>query len=407
MTALAAAPGAAGPVWVSTVGSGTYRTTDAGAHWVPLGLRPNATITSLALGGSTLYAGLLSGIRNDTGRDLGGVFASTDGGATWRQRNRGLAGLIVDLALDLRDPQNLWATAEFSGIFHSTVGGFDWDFPPQPPAQVDANPTSRAIFSPAFSADGSALYVVSAHRLWKTRDEGASWREVGQENPSFFVTNKIVTDPQDPHTLYSPQATALYISHDAGATWQGRAFPMQCILVSLAVAPSNPATLYVGGTDGDSNGTCSTQRPALYRSTDRGATWIKADAGLDADPTSFLVRSVAVDPLNSQTLYVGIGRTSGIWKSMNGGTTWTRIDIDPSLAFQGFPVLIVSPVDGSVWATDGHQVIVSRDAGATWESFGGPQSFFLSEVLPEPRDANRVYVTGWGGVWLLEVDAGE
>src|SRR6185295_18499928 len=175
--------------------------------------------------------GLLTDIPEGNGRDAGGVFASNDGGVTWRQRSRGLAGLLVDLALDPRDPQSLWATAGFSGIFHSTVGGFDWDFPPQPPAQVTSDPISRLLFSPVFSADGSALYVVSAHRLWKTVDEGASWREVGPANQPFFIANDVVTDPQDPGTLYVPDRLSnLYVSHDAGATWQGLPSPLPCSL---------------------------------------------------------------------------------------------------------------------------------------------------------------------------------
>jgi photosystem II stability/assembly factor-like uncharacterized protein len=391
--ALAVAPN--GTAWASTA-SGVYRTT--GARWARVGLRPKATVQSLAFGGSTLYAGLLSGLGDDTGRDVGGVFASNDGGATWRQRNRGLAGLVVDVALSPRDPQLLWATAGISGLFRSTVGGFDWDFPPQPPARPDSDPVSRVLFSPVFSADGSTLYVVSAHRLWKTVDEGASWREVGPANPPFFIVNDVVTDPQDPGTLYVPDRLSnLYVSHDAGATWQGLPSPLPCSLISLAVAPSNPATLYAGGSRANSNGSCDPQHAALYRSTDGGMTWTQADAGLDAGPLSF-VRSVAVDPSDSRTLYAGIHPDSGVWKSTNGGTTWTRIDLG-----RGVPVLTVSPVDGSVWAIDGHEVIVSRDAGATWESFGAPQAFLLSKVVPDPRDANRVYVTGWGGVWLLEL----
>ncbi|HEX4965183.1 MAG TPA: hypothetical protein VF173_30520 [Thermoanaerobaculia bacterium] len=399
VTALAVPPSPAGTVWASSVGNGIYRTTDSGAHWAPAGLRPNASVLSLAFGGSTLYAGLLTGNFDVVGRDTGGVYASTDGGATWRSRNLGLAGLIVDVALDPRDGQVLWATTGDSGLFRSTVGGFDWDFPTQPEGPVTANPTSRTVFGATFAADGSALYVVSSHRLWKTVDDGASWHEVGPVNPSFFITNDFATDPGDPRTLYVPSGSSLYTSHDAGASWQSQPIPMQCFLISLAAAAASPATLYAGGADG--RGDCNQQSAALYRSTDGGATWAKADAGLSADPANFFVRSVAVDPADARTLYAGAYQSPAVWKSTDGGATWTRIDT--GLNLQSVPVLSVSPADGSVWATDGFQVIVSRDAGAVWESVGAPQSNLLFDVGPDPRDASRVYVTGWGGVWLLEL----
>ena len=392
--------------WAGTAQKGAYRTTDSGAHWAPVTLRPNASVTSLALGSSTLYAGLLTSDSDVNGHDAGGVFASTNGGTTWQRRNNGLAGLRVDLALDPRD-QSLWAVTSIQGLFHRTAGGPNWDFVRQPPVDVTVDPTSRVVFSPVFAADGSALYAVASHGLWKTVDDTASWTEVGPANPPFFIVNNVAADGRDPETLYVLQGlNSLYTSRDAGATWQGQALPLPCLVIALAPAPSVAGTLYAGGA-GLRTGSSSCNdptSPALYRSTDGGATWAPADAGLGAaNPASLYVRSIAVDPMDSRTLYAGLYQDEVVWKSTNAGATWTRIET--GLGLQSVPVLTVSPVDGSVWATDGYQVIVSHDAGATWESLGAPQSDRLFAVIPDPRDANRVYVTGLGGVWLLDETA--
>jgi|GEM_PF-1202910 len=403
VTSLAISPDAR-TAWAGTAAKGVSRTTDAGAHWSAVALRTGASVTSLALGGSTLYAGLHTSSFDVAGRDPGGVVASNDSGNTWQLRNRGLAGLIVDMAIDPRDPKDLWATTSLQGVFRSPVGGLDWDFVPRPPVQITADPLTRSLFSAVFSEDGSALYVVAGHRLWKTVDEGASWSELKQGSLPFFIVDNLITDPRDPDTLYVPQIqTGLAISHDAGATFQGQILPLQCQLVALAAAASVPTTLFAGGADNRAGSeACDLQRPALYRSADGGDTWTHADAGLDAESTSVLVRTVAVDPADPRNLYAGLYQSEAVWKSADGGDTWSQIDT--GLDLKGIPIPTVSPLDGSIWVTDGFQVIVSRDAGVSWESLGAPQSNFLFAVVPDPRSANRVYVTGWGGVWLLDLE---
>src|SRR4051794_35094483 len=371
--------------WAGTAQKGAYHTTDSGAHWTPVSLRPNASVTSLALGGSTLYAGLLTSDSDVNGHDAGGVFASTNGGTTWQRRNNGLAGLRVDLALDPRD-QSLWAVTSIQGLFHRPAGGLDWDFVPQPPVDVTVDPTSRVVFSPVFAADGSALYAVASHGLWKTVDGTASWTEVGPANPPFFIVNNVVADARDPETLYVPQGlNSLYASRDAGATWQGQTLPLPCLFIALASAPSIAGTLYAGGAGlrAGSSSCNDPTSPALYRSTDGGATWTPAGTGLGAaDPASLYVRSIAVDPLDARTLYAGLYLDEAVWKSTDAGAAWTRIGT--GLGLQSVPVLPVSPVAGSIWATDGYPVIVSRDPGATWESLGAPQSDRLFAIIPDP-----------------------
>jgi len=68
--------------------------------------------------------------------------------------------------------------------------------------------------------------------------------------------------------------------------------------------PDNPTTLYAGGT-------------TLYKSTDGGTTWSPASSGL---PTGSAM-SIALLPATPDTVYAGLS-TGGIWKSVNGGSTW-------------------------------------------------------------------------------------
>jgi hypothetical protein len=178
----------------------------------------------------------------------------------------------------------------------------------------------------------------------------------------------IVIDPNDPSgkTVWagtgeanasadSVSGVGLYKSTDGGNHWSGpiggSVFNFRSI-GTIAVEPGNSNTLYVGITRGvrglnstDGGGISLVPGAAqwgLYKSTDGGNTWTfihngsasPSDCSLALDPTNTGpcsargVRRVAIDPNDSNTVYAGsYGR--GIWRSNDGGTTWTQIK--PSL----------------------------------------------------------------------------
>jgi hypothetical protein len=92
---------------------------------------------------------------------------------------------------------------------------------------------------------------------------------------------------------------------------------------SIAVDPSTPSTVYLGGADG-----------GLWKSLDSGMTWTPMT---DSEP-SLAIGSIAIDPLNPQTIYIGTGELNfaqdnyygaGILKSVNGGTSWSQLGATP------------------------------------------------------------------------------
>jgi photosystem II stability/assembly factor-like uncharacterized protein len=395
LMALAASPRAAGTAWVSTYRHGIYRTTDAGSHWTLVRPTPDTFVPSLAAGGSTVYASLAL-----AGLDPGGVLASDDDGTTWQRRNRGLAAFdATTVAVDPRDPHTLWAATGPGGLYRSTAGGMIWDFPPQPPAaSAPGNPPE--VSAVAFSADGDALYVLSGQNLWKTEDAGATWSPAGPGTPPVPVFN-LVTHPRDPGTLYVNSSTTLYATQDAGATWKEMKPPLTCSFGPMAAVASTPTTLFAGGSNKQAASQrlappppCGTPHAALYRTPDGGDSWTEADTGLAAGSLS----SLAVDPFDPRTLYAGTFSSFGMWKSTDAGDTWSRVELD----LQSSPRIATSPVDGAIWVADGSQVLVSRDGGATWKSVGGPQSYIINRLLPDPANAHRLYTAGWGGVWVLD-----
>ncbi|HSS77834.1 MAG TPA: hypothetical protein VLV54_13960 [Thermoanaerobaculia bacterium] len=176
VTSLAISPDAR-TAWAGTAAKGVSRTTDAGGHWSPVALRTGASVTSLALGGSTLYAGLHTSSFDVTGRDPGGVVASTDSGNTWQLRNRGLAGLIVDLAIDPRDSKDLWATTSLQGSFAAPPAAWTGiSFPGRqyrsPP--IRSRDRCSAPFSQRTAPRSTSSPAIASGRPWTRALPGAS-----------------------------------------------------------------------------------------------------------------------------------------------------------------------------------------------------------------------------------------
>ncbi len=386
VSALAVDPENPAQAWVGTVVEGIYRTSDAGTHWTAVGPHPNTSVRALAATRTSLYAGVTPDFRFP-----GGMLASGDGGTTWQLRNAGITALQTsDLTVDPHHPEVLWAAAG-PGLYRSTTGGRVWDIANQPSAP--SSPSFGEVTRVAFSADGAILYVVFDGRLWASDDAGVSWRlALGPETTPATGVSFLLIHPQDAATLY---AGALLASHDSGATWQALEPGLDCGN-TLAVAST---TLYAGGAMNSAGPSfrCRITRAALFRSTDGGATWTKADSGLAGEA----VLSLAVDPLDSRILYATTGGFSlpRVSKSLDGGATW--FGLSSPLVFD----LVFSAGGSTLWGVWGglsSQVFASHDGGASWQSMGGPQADGIQRLIPDPTDPGRLYAATSGGIWVLE-----
>jgi ligand-binding sensor domain-containing protein len=115
---MAADPRTSGTIYL-TVGTGLSKSTNFGTYWFVQGSSPPAQVTALAVssfGTDNLYAGTSSG-----------VYASTDGGATWVPMNAGLpSGRVMGLVVDPASPPRLFAAVEGRGVFASADSAANW-----------------------------------------------------------------------------------------------------------------------------------------------------------------------------------------------------------------------------------------------------------------------------------------
>jgi len=352
-------PTVSGTVYALTI-NGIVSSTDAGLTWEPF--FEDGGFWSLALDPQTgfpLYMG-----------HAGDAFArSDDGGHTWQVHNQGLAGIGThNVAVSPADPRYVYVSAVEAGGFVSNNGGESWrkaDLGQFGSIDVAAHPLTPTV---AFMQSGNAIF--------KTTDGGQTWiaKEIpslpGGEQPQIDV---VTIDPSEPEVLYAgggygdghPPEGLLFRSVDEGESWLTLTVGFPISLVSdIAVDPMDSQTLYVA-TGHRWEGSWEGLGSGIIKSADRGQTWAFINEGL----TATNITRLAIVPDNPQILYAGSNlkgwqQENGVYKTVNGGESWSKSGLD----WQHISGLEVDPLmtdtvyAGVFW--DG--LWRTSDGGETW-----------------------------------------
>lgn len=255
--------------------------------------------------------------------------------------------------------------------------------------------------------------------LWKTIDGGLTWASVtdGQLNSSSVSAVGIAES--NPDIVYIGtgesefrgnimQGDGVYKTTDAGKTWTNVGLKNTQAIARVRVDPTNPDIVYVAalGHPYDHN-----IDRGVFKTTDGGKTWKKVLYKSDKAGAEDLI----IDRTNPKVLYAstwqvyrtpwkmwGGGEDCGLFKSTDGGDTWTDLTKKPGMPKGplGKIGVTVSPADPKrVWAVieaDSGGVYRSDDAGMTWKYVNRDRklrqrAFYYSRLFADPKDKNTVY----------------
>ena len=256
--------------------------------------------------------------------------------------------------------------------------------------------------------------------LWKTTDGGTSWNPVTDGQLRTSSVGAVAVAESHPDVVYIGmgetelranvmQGDGVYRSTDAGRTWMHRGLADTQSIARIRVDPTNPDLVYVAAL-GHPYG--PNDERGVYRSRDGGATWSRVLFRSDRAGAVDLV----IDPTNPRVLYATLwevyrrpwqlwsgGDGSGLFKSIDGGDSWTELTRKPGLPTGtiGKMTVAVSPVDpkriwvnveaeqGGLYRSDDggeHWLHVNDDRGL-WQ-----RAFYFLRIVADPRDRQVVYV---------------
>ena len=366
--AVAIAPSNTRAIYVGTGeetrGNGVYASKDGGASWRNVGLGGTHFIGSLIVSPDDADEVLVAAIGDRTPGPDRGVFRTTDGGATWRQV------LFVD---NDNGCPSIAAAPDAPRVVYATCY--------RAAGSRGASPVPPVGGPPPAAESGNRGYTPPP-AVFKSIDGGATWKRVAARGLASAPVGRqafgIVAGSAG-QTVLAGLRDGLFRSRDSGETWTRATEDPRIRPVGVITDPTNADVVYVTQT-------------AMYRSTDGGRTF---DA-LAGAPSGDDFQLLWIDPKNSKRLLAGVDQ--GAIVSVDGGATWSSWYNQPTGQFyhvatdDRFPyhVFAAQQDSGSVAVPNrsDYGEISYRD----WYSPGG---FEFGYLAPDPLDADIVFAGGW------------
>jgi photosystem II stability/assembly factor-like uncharacterized protein len=352
---------------------------------------------------------------------------TTNAGTTWEQiytdnidgawSTRGIELMLpLDFGFDPTDENILYVGYDDMGIWRSDDAGVSFVLldDVQDPDEYDAatsiaiDPVNGDVYLGRNSGTNDELVEYTLGTVMKSTNQGADFTYINSGLPAGCPD--VVLDPDSPtdnRTLYcSVYGSGVYKSTDGGSSWSAANTGLgddASLAWTLEMNPSNSSELYVG-----LNTLYGTGLGGVYKTSNGGDSWTRLTGLPEND-----VLSIAIDPSNSSTVYVGStdsyewSEEGGLYRSTNGGDSWESILTQPRVS-----AVVVHPENPDVifaasqswWnhiPDEEYGCYRTMDGGDTWEviNFDLGHTYILSAAI-NPHSPNQLFVgTHGGGVW--------
>ena len=296
-----------------------------------------------------------------------GVYISFNGGTTWQSKNTGLRHMevrnLISFFPNIIINKNLFAASYGGGVLRSTDDGATW-------SESNTGLTNPFVTAVAVDTKRNILYAGTVFTLYRSIDAGKTWASI------FTVDSSVVVNPYRFETrsndmtlrispvntdviMFRSPAYGLRISINGGASWSSIAPPAGedslDVPENIAFDPANSSTIYFAGS-------------GLYKSTNRGTTWIDISSNL---PDSIYNAAAG-----------GYSNISALSPTIN-----------PKDANEIFLATVSEEKDGTP-----HRIYKTTDGGGSWVALA--ESLKAYDIQYDILDSKRVITSGPGGIFL-------
>ncbi|MFQ5691037.1 MAG: WD40/YVTN/BNR-like repeat-containing protein [Gemmatimonadota bacterium] len=331
------------------------------------------------------------------------------------------------------DPLTYYAGAATGGIWKTEDGGIYWRpvFDEEPVGSIGALAVAPSDPNVVWAGTGETFIrsnVSVGNGVYRSTDGGKTWSHMGLDAPSRI--GRIVIHPGDPDLVYvaslghahgPQQERGVYRTRDGGRTWEKILFVNAGTgAIDLAMDPNNPRILFaamwqieVHQWGRESGGPGS----GIWRSNDGGDTWTRLTGhGLPERPVGKI--ALCMTRRNSSRIYALIETGDGVpwhghetdsgelWRSDDGGGSWKLVSHDRDLAGRTayYTRCAVAPDDEDEAYFLAAAFSVTHDGGTTSVNTSGPArpGYDHHDMWIDPTDGDRMIVSHDGGVSISE-----
>jgi photosystem II stability/assembly factor-like uncharacterized protein len=317
------------------------------------------------------------------------------GGMRYRMVGPSRGGRVTAVAGHRKHPGVFYQGTSGGGVFKTTDYGLTWVpvsdgfFETGSIGSIEVAESNPQIVYVGTGSDGIRSNVIIGRGLYRSDDAGKTWAHAGLRDAGQIA--KLRVHPQDPQIVYAaaqglPWAPnperGVYRTNDGGKTWKKVLYVNDSLGASaVAMNPSNPKQVYAALWFGQRkpwtiiSGSAAKDGAGIYKTSDGGETWTKLTAGLPAG----LIGKIDLDvsPSNPKRVYALIeapGEERALYRTDDAGATWTRMSNEPGLLLRPFYYTNVHahPTDPDIVFVNNQSFFKSVDGGRTFKTLTTP-----------------------------------
>jgi photosystem II stability/assembly factor-like uncharacterized protein len=312
----------------------------------------------------------------------GGVFQSTDKGATWVQKValptakgvQSISGVdVTALAFDEQDSKALYIGTAGNGLFYSYDAGDSWQ-------RSSGMPTGNVSAIAVDPKQKCTIYAAVGNRLLRSVDCGRAFDVVYTDARNGATLTALSVDWFNTKNVYIATETGdLIRSSDSGATWS-QVHRWDAAVKAFVISRGDSRKMWV-----------ATNGLGISLSEDGGATWQDLRKTMDTFDGARQFYALAED--RSAPGHIIHASRFGLLESADSGHTWQKVNILTPPQSVTITALAMSPKNGKeIYYTTATKLYKSKDGGVSWATSDLPTTRVASVFAVDPNQENVLYL---------------